>query len=240
MDEDSAARAMLDQVVLDWNGQGVLRDLSQLTATVWWKNLDRFESVLGDDAVTLGVQSSRNVCNLAVSHFQGVDGVTARKPSTLELSHQGRVLHISKARSRTRGWDPHLINWAESEVRMVSAEANSKAYMPAKGTLFETYGPLPGQPNDPALLKHLHLLWQGFDDGSTRSWVGFPRLGNSPWYAVALLGDNPGRGATRLDPTNGPLPVGPGDFDALGEPPLSLARRTDKIERDGRSRPAGA
>jgi hypothetical protein len=233
--EDAAARALLDDMVVEWTDGGVLGPLRTLVSTVWWRNLDRHEPALGDDAQSLGVQSSRNICNLAVSELKNRDGVHARDANTLEVTYAGRVLHISKVGSRSRAWDVGGIDWAQSEVRTTSAQANSEAYVPVEGTLFEPLGPLPGQPADPTALRHLHLAWQGFDDGGTRIWLGFPRLGEPAWFAVVLLDDNPGgSGGNRPDAT-GPMPTS--DFDTLREPIVELARRDD---RDGRARPHGA
>ena len=202
---------------------------------VWRRNLIRYEPALGDDAQSLGIQSSRNICNLAVDQLRNVDGVDARDLRTLEVTHAGRVLHVSKVGSRSRAWDVSGIDWAQSEVRTSSASANSDAYMPVEGTLFESFGPLPGQPANPSVLGHLHLAWPGFDDGGTRVWLGFPRIGAPAWFAVVLLDDNPGSsGGHRSDDTQ-PRPTP--DFDTLSEPAVELARRDDQ---DGRARPHGA
>ncbi|MGD9697338.1 MAG: hypothetical protein AB7V42_16965 [Thermoleophilia bacterium] len=233
---DAAARELLDTVVVEWTGAGVLDPLRALVPTVWRKNLDRYEPTLGDDAQTLGIQSSRNICNLAVEQLKGLPAVWARDAKTLEVTHAGRTLHISKVTSRLRSWDVAAIDWSQSEVRTSSAEANSRVYVPVEGTLLEPLGPLPGQPVDPAALRHLHLAWQGFDDGGTRTWLGFPRDGDPAWFAVVLLDDDPGdRGGVRPDDTR-PIPP---DFDTLGEPAVELTRRDDD-EQDGRARPRGA
>lgn len=234
MIEDAAARALLDELVVEWTDGGVLEPLQDLIRMVWPRNLDRHEPVLGDDALSLGIQSSRNICNLAVSRLSGIDGVRARDARTLEVTYARRVLHIGKVGSRSRTWDVAGIDWAQSEVRSTSAQANSQVYMPVEGTLLEALGPLPGQPADPAALLHLHLAWQGFEDGGTRTWLGFPRDGEPAWFAVVLLDDNPGSGGRRPIAT-GPVPTQ--DFDALREPSVELTRRDD---RDGRARPHGA
>jgi hypothetical protein len=232
--EDVAARALLDELVTEWTDAGVLGPLRTLVGTVWSRNLDRHEPALGDDAQSLGIQSSRNICNLAVRQLGGLDGVRARDAKTLEVTHARRVLHISKVGSRSRTWDVATIDWAQSEVRTTSAQANSEAYMPVGGTLLELLGPLPGQPADPAALLHLHLAWQGFEDGGTRTWLGFPRMGQPAWFAVVLLDDSPGSGGRRTDDA-GPVPTP--DFDSLHEAAVELAPRDDQ---DGRARPHGA
>lgn len=233
MTEDAAARALLNGVVVEWTDSSVLGVLRSIIDTVWKTNSDRHEHRLGDDAMTLGVQSSRNVCNLAVKALQGMEGVSARDLQTLEVGHLGRVLHIGKARSQSRSWNVNSIDWSQSEVRTTCADDNTRAYMPVDGSLFTA---LPGQPADPTALVQLHLTWQGFADGSTRAWFGFPRSGTDPWFAVVDLGVNGGgRGGVR--PEGAGLVPPSGDFDTLGEPDLQLARRAD----DGASRrPRGA
>ena len=234
MIEDAAARALLDELITEWTDGGVLEPLRTLVSTVWSRNLDRHEPALGDDAQSLGIQSSRNICNLAVGRLGGLDGVRARDAKTLEVTYDRRVLHIGKVGSRSRAWYIAGIDWAQSEVRTTSAQANSEAYMPVEGTLLEPLGPLPGQPADPAALLHLHLAWQGFDDGGTRTWLGFPREGEPAWFAVVLLDDNPGSRSSQPRDT-GPVPTS--DFDSLREPTVELTRRDDQ---DGRVRPHGA
>lgn len=237
MIEDAAAQALLDEVVAEWTDGDVLGVVRDLVPVVWRNNLDRYEPVeLGDDATTLGIQSSRNLCNLAVRGLHGVPNVRARDAKTLEVTYRGRVLHAGKVTSRSETWQVSSVDWSQSEVRTTSAEANSKAYMPVAGTLFENAGALPGQPIDPRVLRHLQLMWQGFDDGGTRTWVGFPRAGEDAWFAVILLDDN--RGGRGGRPIDGETPVPPTpNFDSLGEPDLNLARRPD---RGARQLPSGA
>lgn len=236
MMEDVAAQALLDEVVAEWAEGDALGALRELVPTVWRQNMIRYEPRLGDDATTIGQQSSRNLCNLAVRRLRGLDGVQARDARTLEVTHRGRTLHVGKVPSRSRNWKVSSVDWSTSEVRTLCAEANTEAYMPVAGTLFGNMGPLPGQPADPRALRHLMLVWQGFDDGTTRTWLGFPRLGADPWFAVVLLDDD--RGGRGGMPADGGTPVPPTpDFDTLGEPNLDVARR---IKREARQTPPGA
>jgi hypothetical protein len=224
--EDAGVQALLDEIVVDWTDGGVLDVLRELVPIVWRRNLDRYEPArLGDDAMTLGVQSSRNLCNLAVRRLASMTGVT----------YKGRVLHAGKVTSRSPVWDVSAVDWSQSEVRTTCAEINTKAYMPTTGTLFETVGALPGQRVDPRALRRLQLMWQGFDDGGTRAWLGFPRLGIAAWFAVVQLDDGRGgRGGLPVD--DAPMPPVP-DFDTLGEPVLGLARRA---QPEARPQPQGA
>lgn len=237
MIEDAAARALLDEVVVEWTDGGVLGELRQLIGAVWRRNLDRWEPRLGDDAVSLGVQSSRNVCNLAVHRLQNVREVQARDVRTLEVSYRRRDLHVQKVTSRSPAWDVFSADWSDSDVRSLCAEANSRAYQRVSGTLFDSAGPMAGAPGDPRALRYLQLVWQGFDDGGTCCWVGFPAADEQmPWFAVVQLGDDPG-GSGGLDADGGGpvLPVSPVDldFDTLPEPEVDLRR----VEREARQPP---
>jgi hypothetical protein len=229
MIEDAAARGLLDEVVTEWTEAGVLGELCSIVRTVWRQNVDRHEPRLGDDALSLGVQASRNVCNLAVRNLGKTPDVRARDAQTLEVFHQGRILHTSKVGSRSSTWDVSSADWSSSDVRTNSAQANAKAYMPVDGTLFERVGALPGQMADPRVLRYLHLLWQGFDNGGTRSWIGFPCVTAPFWFAVVLLDDNlRGTGGIDLDSSN-PL-SSTSDFDTLA-PPDVVVRRTTGEQR---------
>lgn len=237
MIEDAAAQTLLNEVVTAWTDGGPLGVLRELVPTVWRRNIARHEPArLGDDRMSLGVQSSRNLCNLTVRGLVGAPGVHARDAKTLEVTFQGRTLHAGKVGSSSPSWDVSSVDWSHSEVRTLRAEANSNAYLPVAGTLFETLGALPGQPVDPRVMRHLQLMWQGFDDGGTRTWLGFPRLGADAWFAVVLLDDNSGGQGGRTLDGDTPLPPAP-DFDTLREPALDLARRA---EREARQQPPGA
>ena len=225
MTEDGAVEELLAQVAAQWSGAGVLDVLCDLVKQVWRADLDRYEpETMGDDAMSLGMQASRNLCNLAVKRLQGVPGVRARAPRTLEITFADRVLHVSKAPSDSLTWDVHTVDWDDSEVRESAAAANSAAYQSRTGTLFEDWDPLPGQQIEPAALRHLHLTWQGFADGTTRTWLGFPQLGLRPWYAVMMIDDE--SSAAAVDPAGTEQPPGAPadpDFDRLGEHDLRIA-----------------
>jgi len=220
---DEAAELVLARVVRDWFG--VLDVLQELAGRVWRTNLDRYEpSRLGDDATSLGITSSRNLCNLAVREFEDVPGVVARDRNTLEVCYGGRMLHTSKAPSSSPTWDVQSISWITSEVRSDGAAANTAAYVSRAGTLFEDATVSAAQGVGPDGLRHLHLVWQGLEDGTTRSWVGFPCAGVQPWFVVRLLEERAGAAATvGVDRGGSPGP-GP-DFDALGEPLVAVTRR---------------
>ena len=219
MGYDDAAHELLLAVMEEWNQAGILPTLRAVTSEVWPRNLDRHEPDLGDDAMTLGVQSSRNVRNLAARRLEDA-GIDARvEEQSLRIKHAGRVLHINKTTATSPSWDPDSQRWDDSEVRLLGAQANSQAYYPSGGTLF----PLPAK--SPDALKHLHMTWQGLEGGPTRAWVGFPRLGYILWFAVAPLAEADPVHRT-LRPTAA-LPASSPNFDAMDtpEPAVTLKLR---------------
>lgn len=225
---DDAADALLRDVIDDWVDRGILGSLRSVVAEVWPRNLDRHEPDIGDDRMVLGVQSSRNVRNLGVQRLQdqGIDAAVV--DHSLQVKHAGRVLHMGKARSSATTWSIDSQRWDDSEVRQSGALANSRAYYPSDGALF------PVRASDPAALRFLHLTWQGLDSGATRAWVGFPRDGDLPWFAVApLAAADPLR---RPSTPTGPM-TPPPNYDDIqaSEPEVKLKR--DKGQKG--QRPAG-
>jgi hypothetical protein len=223
--DDLAARDLLARVADEWTAAGVLGVLCRLVGQIWRADLDRYEpEAMGDDLMSLGMQASRNLCNLAVRELHDLPGVQARDRNTLEIGYGGRVLHTGKAPSDAPDWNVQHLDWADSDVRERAAEANTAAYQSPAGTLFEDLEPLPGQRVNPEALKHLHLTWQGLADGSTRTWLGFPQLGLSPWYAVMAIDDS--AAPSLVDLRRGAAPgASLQDFDLLGEPEVAITPR---------------
>jgi hypothetical protein len=222
---DDAACELLHDVVADWTTNGPLGVLHEIARRVWLTDVTRYEPDLGDDPLSLGIQASRNLCNLAVAEMSGMPGVAAVDRRTLEVRYGGRVLHTGKAPSEDPAWDVSSLDWSSSEVRDEAARRNTLAYQPLTGTLFEELGPVHGQRVDAAALLNLHFLWQGFPDGTIRSWLGFPRLGQPPWFAVLRLDDADGASGLGL-PELTPAGSSPGaSFDVLGEPSVPVIRR---------------
>jgi hypothetical protein len=179
--------ALLQGVVDDWWGRGPLSVVHELIGEVWRANVERHDpDGHGDDLQSLGIQSARNICNLAVRRCAGLPGVRVLGGSTLTLLYAGRVLHLGKATpEQSRHWSVWSVDWSTSDVRCSAAALNTAAYRPWEGTLLEGIEPRVGAPES---LHHLHLAWQGFvDDASVRMWVGFPQAGDRPWFAVVPL-----------------------------------------------------
>jgi hypothetical protein len=187
----------LCEVIDDWWHQGPLAAIHDLVGEVWRANVARFEpEERGDDALSLGIQSARNICNLAIRRCHDMPGVRVYGGPTLTVHFGGRVLHLGKATpEQSRDWNIWSIDWSHSDVRDRAADLNSQAYQPYGDTLFAALEPDVG---DPTMLRHLHLAWQGFvADAATRVWVGFPQAGPRPWFAVVPLAPE---GGTRLVP----------------------------------------
>ena len=195
--------AYLRQVIEDWWNHGPLATIHDLVGDVWRSNVARYQpEERGDDALSLGIQSARNICNLAVRRCHDIPGVRVYGGPTLTVHFAGRVLHLGKATpEQSRDWNIWSIDWSHSDVRDRAADLNSEAYHPYGDTLFAGLEPEVG---DPSALRHLHLAWQGFvAQAATRVWVGFPQAGSRPWFAVVPLGAD---GAAGLVPPASPAP----------------------------------
>jgi hypothetical protein len=231
---DHAAETLLKSVIAEWRGDGPLDDLERVVQDVWRTNVARHEPALGDDTISLGLQSARNICNRAVDELRGRPGVVVRGGLTLDVRFAGRTLHVGKATpDPSRGWSVWSLDWASSDVRDDAARANWACYQPHTGTLLETLPPLPGQPVDVETLRYLHLAWQGFvDDGHCRAWLGFPSAGPQPWIAVLPLFDTAegaGHGRSRIP--RGLAGLSGPSYDQIPEPPVPLTIRRASGER---------
>jgi hypothetical protein len=232
---DHAAETVLKCVIAEWRDDGPLNDLERVVREVWRTNVARHEPELGDDGISLGLQSARNICNRAVSELHGMPGVLVRGGLTLEVGFAGRTLHVGKATpDSSRAWSVWSVDWASSDVRDDAARTNWACYQPLTGTLLETLPPLPGQPVDVEALRYLHMAWQGFvDDGQCRAWLGFPSLGPQPWIAVLPLFDTAESGLRSGSPTPGDrvASFGP-SYHEIPEPAVPLAIRRASRERE--------
>jgi hypothetical protein len=238
---DHAAEMLLASVIAEWRNDGPLGDLEHVVQDVWRTNVVRHEPALGDDSISLGLQSARNICNRAVRQLRGKPGVVVHGGLTLDVRFRGRTLHVGKATpDLSRTWSVWSVDWASSDVRDEAAAANWACYQPFTGTLLESLPPLPGQPLDVEALRYLHLAWQGFvDEGHCRAWLGFPSAGPQPWIAVLPLFDtadgerrNPDLAPRDRIGTSGP------SFDQIPEPSLPVTIRRAPKERELPGRPS--
>ena len=219
---DAAAARVLDEVVEQWTGAGVLGELCDRAQRAWRANLDRHDED-DDDALVLGIRSSRNLAHQTVRALAGASGISAELVGgrSLRVRHAGRTLGVSKAPSGSPTWSPHAMDWSTSEVRQAAAETNAAAYAGTEGALFTLRGA-----DDPQLLSEIHLVWLGLAEGGTRSWVGFPRTGDAPWFAVADLGTRGHVGAS-VPASPATASSAPARFDELAEAetPMGLRRK---------------
>ena len=225
-----AAARVLDEVVEQWTGAGVLAELCDRAQKAWVRNLDRHDED-DDDALVLGIRSSRNLAHQTVRALSGVAEVSAELVGgrSLRVRHGGRTLGVSKAPSGSPTWSPHAMDWSTSEVRQAAAETNTAAYAGTEGVLFDLRGA-----DDPQLLSEIHLVWLGLAEGGTRSWIGFPRAGEVPWFAVTDLGVRGRASRVVSSPPAAPLPA-PKRFDELAEAetPMGLRRKPATAQGEG-------
>src|SRR5438105_3967226 len=115
---DHAAETLLKAVIGEWRDDGPLGELEGIVQDVWRTNVARHEPGLGDDGISLGLQSARNICNRAVLELRGVPGVLVRGGLTLEVRFAGRTLHVGKATPEpSRSWNVWSLDWDSSDVR---------------------------------------------------------------------------------------------------------------------------
>jgi hypothetical protein len=232
---DHVAETLLKAVISEWRDDGPLGELEGIVQDVWRTNVARHEPDLGDDGISLGLQSARNICNRAVDELRGMPGVLVRGGLTLEIRFAGRMLHVGKATPEpSRTWSVWSVDWESSDVRDDAARANWACYQPLSGTLLETLTPLPGLDVDVEALRYLHLAWQGFvDDAHCRAWLGFPSAGPQPWIAVLPLFDTAEAGRPGASPMPGDSVMPPGPwYDAIPEPPVPLTIRRASRQRE--------
>jgi hypothetical protein len=180
---------LLAEVIAEWTASGVLLDLVQLVRDVWSKNITRHEPGLGDDALTLGLTSSRNLANRTVELFGSRPDVTAElENNSLRVVHRGRILRAYKLPGKSILADPEEADWDSSTSKLQGPSENSWWTQPS---LFDR---LPGEPSEPGTTpgpKYLHLAWAGDPDtGDVAVHLGFPcdrELFGSPWLAVDLV-----------------------------------------------------
>lgn len=228
MQSDPVVDELLASVIAHWRDEGPLEEILATIDRVWATDLARHEPQLGDDATSLGIQCSRNVMNLVARSgtIREIDGCRVRGGNTLTVSFATQVLHTSKVGRLGRRWDPYSMDWNSSDTRADGAAANSRAYVPASGTLFE--GLDDGPSGDPAALRYVHLAWQGLAEGRTRVFMGFPSEGHSPWMAVHLLADGQSGGGGRVpQPEAGPSTP---NHDVMAEPTVVVKRRRDEAQ----------
>jgi hypothetical protein len=220
---------------------GVIPAMCKVIAEVYVRNAARHDPVLGDDATTFGITTSRNVANLAMRRLSDLDGVRARLIDTaLEVSCGGYVIRQYKLPGATREVSVDLISWDDSDAKLDGAIENSAAGQLALDRDWEPGREAFGHVVPP--MRHLRLAHAGdLETGECVIYLGFPRDdrdGGLPWYDVAVvhgeLGgtDVEGSGPGRVDamvPRSGPR------YDELPLPDVDLAPRSAPRQEDAGS-----
>ena len=200
----------------------------KIITEVYAKNAARHDPVLGDDATTFGITTSRNIANLAVQRFNHTPGVSARLVDTaLEVLCGGFVLRQYKLPGAARDVSVNAISWDDSDAKLDGAVANSATdQLSLDADLAEGAGAFGGVV--PAM-RHLRLAHAAdLDTGDCVIYLGIPRdnrIGGLPWFDVVVVFGDPGEVAQGTGLPGAPAePAGP-RYDQLPLPELELARR---------------
>jgi hypothetical protein len=222
-DQLGRARDALDR-------RGVLSAMTKIIAEVYVRNAARHDPVLGDDATTFGISTSRNIANLAVQRLNDRPGVSVRLVDTaLEVLCGGYVLRQYKLPGVTRDVSVNAISWDDSEAKLDGAVANSATgQLTLDADLEEGAGAFGAVV--PAM-RHLRLAHAAdLENGQCVIYLGVPRdnrLGGLPWFDVAVVFGDPGSGLAGAGrPDDAVSPAGPG-YDQLPLPEFELIRRPD-------------
>ena len=210
---------------------GVISALNKIIAEVYTRNAARHDPVLGDDATTFGITTSRNIANLAVLRLKDQPGVRARLVDTaLEVLCGGYVVRQYKLPGVTRDVSVDAISWENSEAKLNGAIENSAAGQLTLDIDLEE-GQAAFSEVVPAM-RHLRLAHASdLETGETVIYLGLPRdnrRGGMPWFDVAIVYGDSGSGGEQGDAggTRGPVPAAGPSYDQLPLPDVGLARRT--------------
>lgn len=210
---DEAALQHLQAVVAKLRAAGVAGLLERQARAVWRRNVDTFDHMMGDTALTLGVTCAENLRELVSRACADADGPWRRGGASavsvdrsLRLDVCGVHIGVMKAppsRRRTPDWTGVAFNWdQESGVRRHAAEHNSTAYQPADSHQRDRQLALPVErlrTNTADAMRDLLLVWSGqMEPALTAGWLGLPSSEGLSWHAVEpLWWDEPGKDATR-------------------------------------------
>lgn len=238
-----AAESALDATVKKLMDATVIEHVRSLIQEVWARNLGRYEpDEAGDTPMSLGIQCSQNLHQLALRRVHGHELVTDEgrwKIEGLEVSDPRGVLtldmpgihmitmKVPMADGRVPNWES-FADWAnESQVREDLARENSMILggytTPPKDQLeFE----FPAK-HTPGVVRNYMMLWSGDPDSVlTAGWLAVPTMGALPFAAhKQVWWDTDSDGGGRLLLTAS-APQGPG-FDQMPspQPHLSLKPR---------------
>jgi hypothetical protein len=234
----SRARDVLDQ-------RCVIPAMNKIISEVYERNAARHDPVLGDDATTFGIATSRNIANLAVLRLTDLPGVRARLVDTaLEVSCDGYVLRQYKLSGLSRDASVDAISWEDSDAKLDGAVANSAvgqltldADLDAGPDAFASAIPV---------MRHLRLVHAGdVQTGECVIYLGIPRDnrgGGRPWFDVSGIHGDPGGSGeqgSRTGVPRGPGPAGGPSYDELPLPEVELtphpAPQPEEVRPDART-----
>lgn len=210
---DSAAAAHLEAVVANLRQAGAVGLLEEYVAAVYRRNVDNYDTQLGDTLRSLGGTCAENLRELIVRACSGAEslwlarGVRASAPETsLQVEACGIRLLLMKGPptpQRTPDWISSAFCWTQqdSAVRLRAATRNHEAYrpehsdethaqlaLPISGATLSRNVEATADGAEPSGLTDVLLVWSGdLDTAATSGWLGFPTLGASNWFAVAPL-----------------------------------------------------
>src|SRR6185437_2119804 len=227
-DQLERARYVLDR-------RGVIAAMTKIISEVYVKNATRHDPVLGDDATTFGITTSRNIANLAVQRLNTMPRVSARLIDTaLEVLCDGYVLRQYKLPGTARDVSVNAISWDDSDAKLDGAVANSATgQLSLDADLADGAGAFGGVV--PAM-RHLRLAHAAdVETGDCVIYLGIPRdnrLGGLPWFDVAAVFGDSGRFSQDAGLAGGQAsPAGP-SYDQLPLPEFELVRRPG-ADREG-------
>jgi hypothetical protein len=229
-DQLERARDALDR-------RGVLAAMTKIISEVYLKNATRHDPVLGDDATTFGITTSRNIANLAVQRLNDMPGVSARLVDTaLEVLCGGYVLRQYTLPGTERDVSVNAISWDDSDAKLDGAVANSATgQLSLDGDLAEGAGAFGGVV--PAM-RHVRLAHAAdLETGDCVIYLGIPRdnrVGGLPWFDVAVVfGDSSMVEQAAGLPREAASPAGP-RYDQLPLPEFELVPRAGAAARSAR------
>jgi len=211
--------------------RGVIATMNRIISEVYERNAARHDPVLGDDATTFGITTSRNIANLAVQRLKDLPGVRARLVDTaLEVLCDGYVLRQYKLPGVTCDVSVDAMSWEDSDAKLDGAIENSSAGQLALDADLEA-GPEAFGAVVP-VMRHMRLAHAGdLESGECVIYVGIPRDnrdGGRPWFDVAVIyGDPDGSGGQSREPSGSHDPARPAgpSYDELPLPDVGLAPR---------------
>lgn len=217
--------------------RGVIAAMTKIISEVYGRNAARHDQVLGDDATTFGITTSRNIANLAVLRLNQMPGVSARLIDTaLEVLCGGYVLRQYKLPGAARDVSVNAISWEDSDAKLDGAVANSATgQLSLDADLAEGAGAF-GRVM-PAM-RHLRLAHAAdLDTGDCVIYLGIPRdnrVGGLPWFDVTVVFGDSGPAEQDAGRTGDPVPPAGPRYDQLPLPEFELVLRSGASREDAR------